>query len=37
MFKKLAENPKEATLASYLGMLSHGNAYKLTKRFPAAV
>ncbi len=31
MFKRLAENPKEGTAASYLGMLSHGTAYKLTQ------
>lgn len=29
MFKRLAENPKEAAIISYLGMLSHGNGHKL--------
>jgi retron-type reverse transcriptase len=32
MFRKLAENPKEEVLTSYLGMLSHGNARKLSKK-----
>lgn len=29
MFRRLEENQKEETLASYLGMLSHGNGHKL--------
>jgi retron-type reverse transcriptase len=29
MFKRIAENPKEETVESYLGMLKHGNAFKL--------
>jgi len=33
MFRKLiANNFKEKSLNSYLGMLSHGNEYKLRKR-----
>ncbi len=32
MFRRLAENPKEETFTSYLGLLKHGNAYKLRKR-----
>ena len=31
MLKALSRNPKEETVASYRGMLSHGNAYKLSK------
>ena len=31
MFKALAGNPKEETIQSYLGMLGHGNTYKLMK------
>ena len=31
MFRKLAQNQKEATKASYLGMLSHGNASELAR------
>jgi RNA-directed DNA polymerase len=31
MFGKIAENPKLETFNSYLGLLSHGNAYKLKK------
>ena len=34
MFKAMAENPKEGTIASYLGMLSHGNAHNLSKMIP---
>jgi RNA-directed DNA polymerase len=30
MFRRLVENNKEETQASYLGLLSHGNGYKLT-------
>jgi RNA-directed DNA polymerase len=30
MLKNLKENPKPATIQSYLGMLSHGNAYELS-------
>ena len=29
MFRNINENSKEATVKSYLGMLSHGNAWKL--------
>ena len=29
MFKNISENTKEETIESYLGMLSHGNTYKL--------
>ena len=29
MFKRLGENPKEESKRSYLGMLKHGNGYKL--------
>jgi RNA-directed DNA polymerase len=32
MFKRLAENQKEETVASYLGMLHHGNGYKLQRK-----
>ena len=32
MFGKLKNNSKEEALISYLGLLSHGNTYKLTKR-----
>jgi retron-type reverse transcriptase len=32
MFRRLVENQKEETQASYLGMLSHGNSYKLKKK-----
>ena len=32
MFRKLGEKKSEATTASYLGMLSHGNTYKLAQR-----
>lgn len=31
MFKKLKYNYSGETIASYLGLLKHGNAYKLTK------
>ena len=31
MFKQLKENPREESLQSYLGMLSHGNAHKLAR------
>lgn len=31
MFRALAEYPKEARVLSYLGMLSHGNAYGLSE------
>ncbi len=31
MFKKIKQNNKSATKASYLAMLKHGNAHKLTK------
>jgi hypothetical protein len=29
MFKRVKENPKEETIASYVGLLKHGNAYSL--------
>ncbi len=29
MFRRLRENPKNETLQSYLGMLQHGNAFKI--------
>jgi retron-type reverse transcriptase len=32
MFKKLEQNQREAVLASYLGMLSHGNAHRLSEK-----
>lgn len=35
MFKSLAGNPKEVAVASYLGLLSHGNAFALQKRVEA--
>jgi retron-type reverse transcriptase len=31
MFKRIAQNPKESTISSYLGMLRHGNARKLAE------
>lgn len=31
MFKNLQQNPSPQTLASYLGLLSHGNTYELTQ------
>jgi hypothetical protein len=31
MFRKIADNPKEEVFQSYLGLLSHGNAYKTEK------
>ena len=31
MLKNLKRNPKEESRQSYLGMLSHGNTYKLSK------
>jgi len=34
MLKAVSGNPKEETLASYRGMLSHGNAHKLSKLIP---
>ncbi len=34
MLKALRGNPSEATIMSYRGMLSHGNAYKLSKLIP---
>lgn len=33
MLKNLKRNPKEASLKSYLGMLSHGNAYSIEKMY----
>lgn len=32
MFKRLKQNSSKETLASYLGLLKHGNTYKLIKR-----
>jgi hypothetical protein len=32
MFKKLEQDQKEAVIASYLGMLSHGNGHKLSEK-----
>ncbi|TSC66732.1 MAG: RNA-directed DNA polymerase (Reverse transcriptase), partial [Microgenomates group bacterium Gr01-1014_80] len=32
MFKKLEQKRKTATRASYLGLLKHGNTYKLVRR-----
>lgn len=32
MFRRLANNPKDETFASYFGLLSHGNTWKLHKR-----
>jgi hypothetical protein len=32
MFKKLEESQKKEVLASYLGMLSHGNCYRLKQK-----
>lgn len=32
MFRRLEESQKEETMASYLGMLSHGNGYKLREK-----
>jgi len=34
MLKAISGNPKEETLMSYRGMLSHGNAHKLSKLVP---
>jgi len=31
LMKKIEENPKSETIASYLGLLKHGNTYKLRK------
>ena len=31
MFKKIYDNPKEEIFQSYLGLLSHGNAYKIER------
>jgi RNA-directed DNA polymerase len=36
MFRALADNPKPATVASYRGMLAHGNTHKLREMFPKA-
>lgn len=32
MMKKLKENPKPESVASYLGLLSHGDMYKLSEK-----
>lgn len=34
MLKAISGSPNEATIMSYRGMLSHGNAYKLSKLIP---
>lgn len=34
MFKKIRISPKPASIASYLGLLKHGNAYKLKRQLP---
>lgn len=34
MFRKVSADPKEASINSYLGLLSHGNARKLKSRLP---
>lgn len=34
MFRKLNDNSKEGTITSYLGLLSHGDTYKLAKKLP---
>jgi len=31
MMRRIKENPNELTMQSYLGMLSHGDSYKLKK------
>jgi len=31
MLRKIKDNPNDATIQSYLGMLGHGNAFKLQK------
>ena len=36
MLKTLRDNPKKETTASYRGMLSHGNAHKLSELIPIA-
>jgi len=35
MLRALSGNPKEETVSSYRGMLSHGNAHKLSRLIPA--
>ncbi|MCX6786941.1 MAG: reverse transcriptase/maturase family protein [Candidatus Kaiserbacteria bacterium] len=37
MLKTISKSSKEGTAASYRGMLSHGNAYKLSKLIPARI
>ena len=37
MFKNIRENQKPETLASYKGMLSHGNARKLSKKLQSSM
>jgi hypothetical protein len=37
MMRRLRENPKEAVVASYRGMLSHGNTKKLSLRVAEAI
>ena len=32
MFKRIKENPKLETINSYLGLLKHGNSYKIKKK-----
>jgi hypothetical protein len=35
MFRRITKSPKEATMQSYLGLLKHGNTYKLSKQLKA--
>ena len=37
MFRRLADNSKEEAVASYLGLLSHGNSQKLQAQFPLKI
>ena len=37
MFKNLKSNPKSETIQSYLGMLGHGNAYKIQKNVKSTI
>ena len=36
MFRRLGESPKEESVASYLGLLKHGNVHKLRERVRAS-
>jgi hypothetical protein len=31
MFRKIADDPRDEVFQSYLGLLSHGNTYKIEK------